>query len=982
MASSTRTDVAPAGEAILRDFGQTLAACSKRVDAFHLTLRTAARLGAVKGAICLMDPALGGKLVVRLSFGMEEASNKVLGASAPGKCAALEAFAENREIVVEDYAASAYVPTDLEERQGILGAAYLPIRSPAKGPVGLLIAVPDPAAPFDAASLDLLRWIVASLGESLDRLVARLAPVPVMPEGEALGVEGLFEAFRVCLNTPNIEELSHKTLEYCRSFTGSEFGFVGYSEPETGHLICPTMTRDIFAQCQVAGKTVVFEKAGGLGGWVLDQKEPLIANDPSAHPASVGTPPGHLPIRRFMGVPCLSQGRLMGMIALANKDTDYDGRDLQIASAFGDIYAAAMARFFSERELTESRNRFSSLYHEAPFGYQTMAPDGTILEINDTALQLLGRNREEIVGKVNMNELLTTTGKGLLAEQVKALRSGGPAAPVELHIKRPDGERLPVLQSVTAILDERGFLQEIRCTLVDLSLRKALRQTQDYLETLFKYSASPIMVWNPQREITRFNDAFERLSGYQAEEVLGKDFGVLLPEEGRAAFMAQIQAALTGARLESAEIPVQTKAGDVKTVLWNSSNLYSEDGTELLATVMQGVDITERKQFELALRKTNRALRTLSRGNEALVHAVDEPGLLEQICRILVDEGGYCLAWIGYVERDAQKSVRPVAWAGSDAASYVERVKVTWDDSPTGQGPAGTAIRTGRAQICQDIRSDPRFLPWREMALNRGYACNAAFPLSHDGEVLGVFSLYGARPNAFDDDEIRLLTELAGDLAFGIATLRTRAEHRQLEQEREHYLQQLKESMEATVLAIAATIEKRDPYTAGHQQRVARLAVAIAEEMGLSPQEIEGVHFGGLIHDIGKISVPTELLSKPGKLELVEYRLIQVHAKAGKEILEGIKFPWPIIDMVHQHHERLDGSGYPQGLKGDQIRLEARILAVADVVEAMSSFRPYRPAVGLDKALEEITRNAGRLYDPTAVAACVKVIERGFALQN
>lgn len=192
---------------------------------------------------------------------------------------------------------------------------------------------------------------------------------------------------------------------------------------------------------------------------------------------------------------------------------------------------------------------------------------------------------------------------------------------------------------------------------------------------------------------------------------------------------------------------------------------------------------------------------------------------------------------------------------------------------------------------------------------------------------------------------------------------------------------QLKASLEGTISTITKIVDARDPYTAGHQQRVADLASNIAREMGLDENLIQGVSLGAKIHDIGKINVPAELLSKPTKLSNIEYMLIQSHPQVGYNILKDIEFPWPVADIAHQHHERIDGSGYPQGLKGNEIRLEARIVAVADVVEAMASHRPYRPGLGIDKALDEIMENRGKFYDPIVVDACIRLFkEKGYTL--
>jgi len=198
---------------------------------------------------------------------------------------------------------------------------------------------------------------------------------------------------------------------------------------------------------------------------------------------------------------------------------------------------------------------------------------------------------------------------------------------------------------------------------------------------------------------------------------------------------------------------------------------------------------------------------------------------------------------------------------------------------------------------------------------------------------------------------------------------------KKLEREREETLEKLRQALESTIHAMAVTVESRDPYTAGHQRRVADLAYAMAVEMGLEPDRINGLRMASLIHDLGKISIPTEILTKPTKLTNIEFEIVKTHAQAGYEILKDIVFPWPIARIVLEHHEKMDGSGYPQHLKGDELLPESKILTVADVVEAMASHRPYRPSLSLQAALEEITRNRGILYDTDAVAACLTLFE-------
>jgi len=231
--------------------------------------------------------------------------------------------------------------------------------------------------------------------------------------------------------------------------------------------------------------------------------------------------------------------------------------------------------------------------------------------------------------------------------------------------------------------------------------------------------------------------------------------------------------------------------------------------------------------------------------------------------------------------------------------------------------------------------------------------------------------------------EMRVMeTEWEGKKAY-LASLRDITDRKQMQLRLQVSLDNLREVMDGTIRAMALAVEMRDPYTSGHQHRVAQLAQAIAEEISLPADTIEGIYMAASIHDIGKISLPAEILSKPLRLTEIERKMIQAHSKVGYDILNGVDFSWPIAQIVLQHHERMDGSGYPHGLGGKEVLIEARIVGVADVVETMASHRPYRPAMGLDKALEEVLKNKGKLYDEKVVNACLILFnEKGFEFQE
>jgi putative nucleotidyltransferase with HDIG domain len=326
---------------------------------------------------------------------------------------------------------------------------------------------------------------------------------------------------------------------------------------------------------------------------------------------------------------------------------------------------------------------------------------------------------------------------------------------------------------------------------------------------------------------------------------------------------------------------------------------------------------------------------------------------------------------IFFAGQDEGKSLALVAHSGiaNGLPALFAGVALTWsEDRPFGKGPIGRAIRTGEIAVGRDLRNDPALALFAPFAAKHGLRSKVAVPLKDAAGTLGALVILDAA-DEFDEGAIPVLRELATDLTFGIRTLRIRNEHGAA-------LHQLEQNMESTVQAIGRAVEFRDPYTSGHQHRVAKLAGAIGQEMELSRDEVRAIRIASLVHDVGKIYVPAEILTKPGDLSKLEFDLIKIHAQAGAEILESIEFPWPVAKTVRQHHERLDGSGYPDSLRGDDILLSARVIAVADVMESMMTHRPYRPAHSVQDALAELGAGRGRLYDARAVDACVKLFKQ------
>ena len=287
---------------------------------------------------------------------------------------------------------------------------------------------------------------------------------------------------------------------------------------------------------------------------------------------------------------------------------------------------------------------------------------------------------------------------------------------------------------------------------------------------------------------------------------------------------------------------------------------------------------------------------------------------------------------------------------------------------PRGQQPVGRALRSGTTQIEPDLAIGGADAPWAGRGVAHGFGSCVSLPVRVTGTVEGVFTVYAAEPGAFGPRVVDLLEDLVGSLGFGIGRLRDRHE--------------LEVAFTNSIDLIASVVESRDPYTAGHQARVAELSAAIGRQLGLDDRRIEGVTYAATIHDAGKVGVPIDLLSRPGRLAEEEMALIRRHPRIGWEITSRFEWPWPVAEVILQHHERMDGTGYPQGLRGDEILLEARIVAVADVFDAVSSRRPYRAALGSDRARAIVADGAGTLFDPTVVDAFLAVLDGGFAFSG
>lgn len=476
------------------------------------------------------------------------------------------------------------------------------------------------------------------------------------------------------------------------------------------------------------------------------------------------------------------------------------------------------------------------------------------------------------------------------------------------------------------------------------------------------------------------NRAFLTKHGLDASAILGHRAGDFVAEDVAQTFEAADRLVFTTGGGTCTELTFVLN-GRTYWTRDTSAPILDEQG-KAVALFSIFSDITTEKQAvsqlaerEVRLLRINYARSALLAANNALVRSESESELIHSVCEAIAKDGTF-LCFFAWRPDDPEADV-PIAALSGSWGGFLDGVRFNWSEGPLGQGAAGLALRTGRIQVINDLYACPSYTPWIDRIHRAEARSMAALPVLCDEAIAGVLAVYSHAADAFGPEEVTLFEEFARDLGFGIRALRTDAAYRgALEREVAHSAQ-LSGLLTKTIEAIASVAEHRDPYTARHQNHVADLAEAIAREIGLDGTRIEGLRLAASVHDIGKVEVPSDILTMPRKLTPAEFEVIKIHPTAGYEILKGIEFPWPIADIVYQHHECIDGSGYPRGLKGDQILLEAQILSCADIVEAVAAHRPYRPALGMQAGQDVIRRLAGTKLDPRVAGACIAIIESG-----
>jgi PAS domain S-box-containing protein/putative nucleotidyltransferase with HDIG domain len=592
----------------------------------------------------------------------------------------------------------------------------------------------------------------------------------------------------------------------------------------------------------------------------------------------------------------------------------------------------------TKRELKASEEKYRSIFENAVEGIFQATPDGRFLSVNPAYARIYGyESAEELMADVKNIGTQTYAHPEDYQQFVRLLHDRGFIEGYERQRVRKDGTRIWVSSSARAVRNAAGAVLYYEGTVEDVTARREAEEAlcASQLKLSEAMDLARIVHWEVDLATDEFvfNDPFYAIYGTTAEQEGGyrmsrEEYGRRFVHPDDMWVFRQMAEKRLASRddefLLDAEHRIVRRDGEVCHIMVRA---YVSRDAAARVTRYYGAnqDITERKQAEETLSKKAAFLEALVNTSFDGILVVDSGGkkiFQNQKTAELWDIPQHVL------DRGNLAQVQHATNAAKDPEQFAERVMY--------------------------IYADPSEPSLDEVELSNGTTLERySFPvLGQDGEYYG--RIWG-----FHD-----ITE-----------------RKQAQEKLESTLGNLRKAIGGTIQAIVQVVEMRDPYTAGHQRRVADLARSIATEMGLPADIIEGIRMAAVIHDIGKVAVPAEILSKPGRLTQNEFELIKDHPLTGYDILKHVEFPWPIAEIIYQHHERLDGSGYPRGLKGDDVLLEARIIALADVVEAMASHRPFRPARGIDAALGEIEEHRGTLYDAEVVDTCLKLFrEMGYAL--
>jgi len=585
----------------------------------------------------------------------------------------------------------------------------------------------------------------------------------------------------------------------------------------------------------------------------------------------------------------------------------------------------------TERRLIEEKLLLVAIVQSSRDAIIGKSLDGIITSWNRGAKEIYGYTESEIIGK-SISILVPPEMPEELTDILRKIKLGEVIERYETVRRRKDGQKIDVSITVSAINDAEGRIVGASTIARDITDRKrveeALINSENKYRNIFENATEGIFQSTQEGRYISINPAFSKIGGYNSPDEMMESVTnikkIYVHQEDRTRLLELLNKHNIVTNFE-AEIRRRDNA-----IIWISMNVRVIRDRDHRIIFLEGTiqDITDRKRAEKALHESEDRYRSLY---------VDSRDAI----MILSPERGFIAG--------NPAAVKLFACRDEQEFNKLSPELLSPEYQPDG------------------VRSLDRSLEMIRLVLEKG---------SH------FFEWTHRRADGTDFSATVLLSRIERSESQLIqATVRDITERKQAEEKLKDTLESLRKAVNTTIQVMVSAVEVRDPYTAGHQLRSADLARAIATEMGLPQKKVDGIRMAGSIHDIGKLSIPAEILSKPIKLTNLEFSLIKEHSRSGYEMLKDVESPWPLAEIVYQHHERMDGSGYPRNLKGDDILMEARIMAVADVVEAMASHRPYRAGLGIDAALSEIEKNRGIFYDDAVADACLRLFrEKGYQL--
>lgn len=608
----------------------------------------------------------------------------------------------------------------------------------------------------------------------------------------------------------------------------------------------------------------------------------------------------------------------------------------------------------AEHALAESEERFRLLYEEAPLPYQSLDADGTILEVNAAWLELLGYSRDEVIGKSFFDLLVDD--RGYFKELYADFLQRGKVTDLVFSLRHRDGSAVTVMLYGKVGHDPNGAFKQTHGILRDISefhkTEEALRQSEEKFATAFRTSPDAVVINRfPDGAYLDVNEGFTRLTGYTPEEVLGKTDTEIGIWENRETEKLVAQMLREKGEVKDLEATFRTKDGSLLTGLLAARVIVINGQTCILSVTR---DITARKKADEQLRRQLQHLSALRAIDMAISGSIDLNLTLQVLLDHVVSQLGVDAAILLLYNPRSQR----LEYRADRGLRYPQ---VTRKNSlRIGQSYAGTAALERRIVHCANLANDEHSPLYSPSLVEEGFVAYYGVPLITKGGVKGVLEVLHRSSLSPDDTWLDFLENFAGQAAIAI-------DNAVLFDEAQRINTDLIRAYDATIEGWAKALEMRDGETEGHSQRVTQMTIELAIEMGVSGEDIVHIRRGSLLHDIGKMGIPDSILLKPGKLTVEEWDIMRKHADYAFQMLSPIEFLRPAVNIAYCHHERWDGTGYPRGLAGEQIPLEARVFAVIDVFDALISDRPYRKAWPREAAVEYIQKQAGKQFDPAVV---------------